>query len=88
MNHELNELLIKGQLLHSKNQFPEAIQLYEELLKKEPMHQEALHFLGLIYAQLGDMDSALLYLNKAKTIKPEASLFNNLGNAYKKKHQF
>ena len=44
MNHELNELLIKGQLLHSKNQFPEAIQLYEELLKKEPMHQEALHF--------------------------------------------
>lgn len=66
---------------------PQAISLYEQILLQEPKHLNTLHFLGLTYAQLGDMDNAILYLLQALSLSPEnASLLNNIANAYKKLH--
>lgn len=87
MNHELHELFIKARQLHYDNQFPQAIGLYQDILKIDPQHQETLHFLGLAYAQSGDMGSALEHLLHALAIKPEAGLLNNLANVYKRTQQ-
>jgi predicted TPR repeat methyltransferase len=88
MNKELQELFIQARKMHYENQLPQAIQLYEEVLKGNPNHQDSLHFLGLTYAQLGTMDKALACLTKANEIQPTASLLNNLANIYKKNKQF
>lgn len=79
-----SELFIKAQQLHLKHQLDEAISLYKQVLDINPLHQDSLHFLGLIYAQQGSMDLAISYLNQANDIQAEPQLLNNLANAYKK----
>lgn len=81
-------LFAQAYKLQYEGQLPQAISLYEQILALDPKHLDSLHFLGLIYAQLGDMDNALLYLLQALSISPNnVSLLNNLANAYKKSHQ-
>lgn len=83
MNEPLNVLFSKACTLQQEGQLPQAISLFEQILFINPQHQESLHFLGLAYAQLGDMDKAIHHLLQARAIKPDATLANNLGNAYK-----
>ena len=82
--NKLTELFAEAHRLQQEDQFNEAIKVYEQVLQIEPQHQEGLHFLGLTYAQIGNIEQALDYLIKANEIKPEAHLLNNLANAYKK----
>lgn len=87
MNSETDNVFARAYQLQYEGQLPEAINLYEQILKEKPKHAETLHFLGLTYAQLGDMDNALIYLLQAQTVTPnDPGLMNNLANAYKKIH--
>lgn len=75
--------------LQQDNQPNEAISLYQQILSDNPNNPDALHGLGLAYAQLKDITRAIQYLKKAVTASPKTPAFhNNLGNAYKKTNQF
>src|SRR5436309_1284232 len=50
---------------HQAGQLPEAEQLYRQLLREDPRHAEAWHFLGLLTYQRGQGEIALEYLGKA-----------------------
>ena len=88
MNVELENLFAQAYKLQYEGQLPQAISLYEHILSKDSKHYDSLHFLGLTYAQLGDMDNAILYLLQAQEINSDdPALLNNLANAYKKSNQ-
>lgn len=88
MNAEIEQLFAQAYKLQYEGQLPQAISLYEHILSLSPKHFDTLHFLGLTYAQLGDMDNAILYLLQARKINPDdPGLLNNLANAYKKTDQ-
>lgn len=87
MNNELELLFKQAYQKQQDHQFEDAISLFIQALKINPQHQDSLHFLGLTYAQLGDMQQALYFLKQANEIKPAAHLLNNLANLYKKNNQ-
>ncbi len=75
--------------LQKDNQPNEAISLYQQVLAENPNDPDALHGIGLSYAQLKHIPLAVEYLKKAVKINPRIPAFhNNLGNAYKKANQF
>lgn len=85
MNTDTKALFAKAYQLQQTKQLPQAISCYEQLLTLSPNHVEALHFLGLAHAQLNDMHNAIVYLSRALEQQPmDATLHNNLANAYKK----
>ncbi|KTD49722.1 protein with TPR motifs (protein-protein interaction motif) [Legionella quinlivanii] len=84
-----DELFEKAYSLHYGGQLPQAITLYEQLLNTNPRNERALQYLGLAYAQLGDMANAVLFMKQSLQLKPDNPvLLNNLGNAYKNIHDF
>ncbi len=89
MNSELESLFNQAFAIQHAGNLPQAISLYQELLLQDPNHSNALHFLGLCYAQLGDLEHALQHLEKAAQIThDDPGLFNNLANAYKRQHRY
>lgn len=75
----------KAYLHQHEGELVEAIRLYKEFLDQEPENIEALHFLGLAYAQSGEMELALNYLEQVANLDPNnPSVQNNIGNIYKK----
>lgn len=88
MNTEIEALFAQAYKHQHEGQLSHAISIYEQILSQSPKHLDSLHFLGLTYAQLGDMHHALVYLLKAHKLSPDdATLLNNLANAYKKSHK-
>ncbi|WP_058533429.1 tetratricopeptide repeat protein [Legionella saoudiensis] len=88
MNAEIEGLFAQAYKLQHEGKLPAAICIYEQILTKNPQHLNTLLFLGLAYAQSGDMHNAILYLSQAHALNPEdATVLNNLANAYKKIHQ-
>ncbi|KGP63337.1 methyltransferase [Legionella norrlandica] len=88
MNGEIETLFAQAYKLQYEGQLPQAISLYEKILSRSPKHIDSLHFLGLTYAQLGDMENAILYFLQARTLNSkDTALLNNLANAYKKSGQ-
>jgi tetratricopeptide (TPR) repeat protein len=68
---------------HRAGQLAQAEQLYHAVLAQEPNHAEALHFLGAIALQVGDLDKAIAFFQKAiASNKTHAGYWNNLGVAY------
>ena len=89
MTTSVNDLLSQAQRTQQQGQLQQSIDLYQQLLKLEPNHFDALRYTSLLYAQLGDMPNTIKYLNKAIAVKPDdATLYNNLANAYKKSGAF
>ena len=89
MNMNITSLFVKAQQFQHEGLLPQSIECYEQLLTVSPNHIEALRFLGLAYAQLNDMHNASAYLCRALELLPtDASLHNNLANAYKKSQAF
>lgn len=58
--------------LHREGRLAEAERLYNELLRAEPNHFDALYLLGNLYAQSGRFDAALVVLNKALRVRPQS----------------
>ncbi|MBV8538918.1 MAG: tetratricopeptide repeat protein, partial [Alphaproteobacteria bacterium] len=56
--------------------------LYRDILREHPDNADALHFLGVIFAQRGDPAAAVDTLRRAIALRPDAPAFhNNLGQA-------
>lgn len=82
-------LLNQGSALHQLGKLEEAKLIYEEILKINIKQFEANHFLGTLFAQMGQHSSAIEFLNKAILINPNLhETYSNLGNAYLESNQF
>ncbi len=67
--------------LHQQGQLGEAKALYESVLKKQSRHFDALHMLGVLAYQSGNLDRAAILISKAIAIDPGApTAHNNYGN--------
>lgn len=81
--------LTQAMELQQQNEPNKAMVLYHEILEKDPQNSDALHGLGLCFAQIKNVSQSIHYLKKAVDIAPSIPAFhNNLGNAYKKAQQF
>ncbi len=70
-----------AQQLHLQGRLVEAARLYEELLAADAGHAPALHWLGVIAYQTGDLAKALDLISRSVAIDPQSALaHSNLGN--------
>jgi tetratricopeptide (TPR) repeat protein len=75
--------------LHQGGQFARAQSLYEEILKLQPRHSDALHLLGLLAAQSSDPKRAVELIGRAIEIDPgNATAHCNRGSALQQLRQF
>jgi len=66
---------------HSEGRLAEARILCARVLAVEPDNAEALHFLGLLQYQLGDLEDGIGYVRRALKVAPGyAAAHSNLGN--------
>ena len=56
---EINQLLQQGLALHKQNKLSEAQQIYEQILKLQPQHFDALDLLATIAAQTKNFTQAV-----------------------------
>ena len=69
--------------LHKSGDFAKAEAAYRKVLRYEPDHAEALHFLGLLSYQNGKNLEAIRYIEKAISLNPTSAIMaNNLGLAF------
>ncbi len=74
---------------HQKGQLAEAQALYEEVIKKQPNHVDALHFLGIIFYQSNQFQQAVDCIDQAIKINPNnAAFYSNRGAALQELKQF
>lgn len=69
---------------HQKGQFSQAESLYRQILARDRDHADALHLLGVLHSQTGDVKSGIRLIKKAiKKNKTSAVYYSNLGAALK-----
>jgi tetratricopeptide (TPR) repeat protein len=69
---------------HQSGNLLQAEKIYREILMEEPMNFYASQYLGILYYQLRNHDSAIQYIRKALELNPaSADALYNLGNVYK-----
>ena len=56
--------------LHQKGQLAEAVAVYQDILRREPDHSDALHLLGIASLQTGGAEKAAAFLEKAIGVNP------------------
>ena len=72
------EVLLKRALEHhQKGKITQAEALYNQIIKLEPNHADALHLLGVIAHQRGEHIGAIEFIKKALSQKEDAGYFNN-----------
>ena len=65
----------------------EAVEIYTEVIAKNPRSAEAYNWRGMAYEDLGQLDQALEDFSKAIEISPDyADAYNNRGEIYRKKN--
>lgn len=65
---------------HQGGRFLQAKLIYQKILEAVPNHPDALHLLGDIFRQHGNLDIAAEFIRKAIAVKPsEAIYYNSLG---------
>ena len=78
-----NILFRQGLEFHQKNQLGKAKLIYEQVLVEEPAHFDAMHLLGVIFAQTNLHDHAVKFIKRSISLNPSnATALLNLGNAY------
>jgi tetratricopeptide (TPR) repeat protein len=68
---QVRQLLAQGWALHQKQQLPEALALYAQVLQWQPQHFDALHLSGVAAAQGRDPQRALEFLGLAISAHPQ-----------------
>jgi tetratricopeptide (TPR) repeat protein len=77
------QLLEQGMKLHQAGRLEQAQQVYQQILRLEPDHADALHLLGVLAAQSGKPELALAPIQRAIAVRPNVAVYySNLGNAY------
>lgn len=75
-------LIQQGLGLHQQRRFPEAERCYQNVLRENPRHPDALNLMGLLAVEANRVDIAIDYLQKAAALLPDQPMYlNNLGNA-------
>jgi len=67
--------------LHQQGELSAAKSIYEEVLEIDSINADALHYLGLIYYQTGDSQTAVTFISKAIHLTPTSLMHCNLGAA-------
>lgn len=84
-----NDLFEQGYQLHSDGNLPQALQLYEQALRLDPNHFEALHHTGIAAFQSGNFEAAASFIRSALALDSQhAAAQNNLGNALRELQLF
>jgi tetratricopeptide (TPR) repeat protein len=74
--------------LHREGLLAPARAAYEEVLRLQPKHADALHFLGVIAAQTNDPARAVELITAAVEVDPyDAAMHVNMGNAFRTLNQ-
>ncbi len=82
-DNSLSKKLEQGFALQQNNQLDDAEIIFKEVLVAAPLQADALHGLGMVYAQRRLFPKAIEYLSQALQQAPHVAEFhNNLGNAY------
>jgi protein O-GlcNAc transferase len=69
---------------HQRGMLPDAKRLYEDILKQRPKHFDALHLLGVLACQTGDLGRGEELMAQAIRVDPDnAPAYLNRGNALK-----
>lgn len=63
--------------LHNEAKTSKAEQVYREILQEQPNNAHALHYLGLILADYGQLDQAEKNLKQSLSLKPDFAVFNH-----------
>ncbi len=80
----LSALIERAATFHRQGQLQQAQALYEDILRREPRHFDALHLLGVVHAQCGRGQLALEWMDKAIRIAPgHAAVQHNRANLLK-----
>jgi predicted O-linked N-acetylglucosamine transferase (SPINDLY family) len=73
---------------HQAGRLQEAEPIYQQILKSEPDHVDALHLLGVLAHQRGDNERAIEFIARAIHLDgSQAPFHNNLGNALRSQGQ-
>ena len=76
------DLFQQALAFHKKGELAQAHRLYEDLLKEQPRHVEALHFLGVLAYQSNNPQKAVELIGLAIDINPDqADFYSNRGLA-------
>jgi tetratricopeptide (TPR) repeat protein len=74
---------LRADIMMARKQYSDAIEAYDELLKKEPKNAELLNKVGVGYSNLTKLDKAKKYYERAiKADGKYASALNNLGTVH------
>jgi len=78
---DLTALLSEGLRHHTEGRLDSARNIYEELLKRDPRHADALHHLGLINLQFGALSQAIEQIRSSLLSDPSnSSALTNLAH--------
>jgi len=85
----MDDLFILAGELEKRRSYQKALDIYLELLDKEPFHLKALERVAELYARRGEIDKALLYTRKVLKVDTYAPGANFIyGNLQKQKGNF
>jgi tetratricopeptide (TPR) repeat protein len=69
---------------HQNGHLEQAARIYQDILRRQPDHAEALHLLGVVALQQGDPARAVELIGRAVAVNPSAAAFHaNLAEAYR-----
>jgi tetratricopeptide (TPR) repeat protein len=86
---DIAKLFQEGLALHGQGKLGSAKQIYEQILKIQSNHFDALQLLGTIYTQVKQYEVSLYFFDRAIQIaKTHAAVFNNRGIALKELTRF
>jgi predicted O-linked N-acetylglucosamine transferase (SPINDLY family) len=84
-----DQLVQEGLAHHQAGEFVQANDAYQEALKADPNHPDALHLLGMIAHQIGNQTLAAELINLAIQVKPDSpNYFCNLGSVLQAEGRF
>ena len=76
-------LLERGMAHHREGRFEQAEILFQQILDTDPDHIDALHLMGVIAHQLGNIEAAQTHIAKALALRPNfAEALGSLGNIF------
>lgn len=68
---------------HKAGRFAEAFAVYSDVLRVMPQHGDALHYMGLLAQQSGNMENAVELIRRSLQVNPEnPDALNHLGQVY------
>lgn len=78
LNEEMQEL-DRGLSLHRQGQYEEAMKIYQALLNSKTLNIDAMHLIANIYKEKRLYAEALMWVNRAITLRPHQFFYNTRG---------